>query len=227
MPLSHIKGLIWDLDNTLYRFDQAFEKACNIAAARTVQKLMPSVSFEEALAAAEKSYAEHGYSGKLLVEQYGLVYSDYHYLYHDTIDESIVERNEAILMAMAEIDLPHVLITHASRRWAERTVKHLSMDAFFPATRIIALEDTNFEGKAYSAAPFIKGLELLNLPPESVAVVEDSVKNLMRPKEMGMTTALIHHGNPPASDHTHIDYAYPDTLEFLGTLMLAKKAAAA
>ncbi len=226
MALSHIKGLIWDLDNTLYRFDKAFEKACNIAAARTVQTLLPNVSYEEALAAAEKSYAEHGYSGKILVEQYGITYSDYHYLYHDTIDESILEKNEAILMALAEIDLPHVLITHSSRRWAERTIKHLNMEAFFPPTRIIPLEDTNFEGKAYSSAPFIKGLELLNLPPEKVMVVEDTAKNLIRPKEMGMTTILIHHGNPPA-DMAHIDYAYPDTLEFLGTLMLARKAAAA
>lgn len=226
MALSHIKGLIWDLDNTLYRFDKAFEKACNIAAARTVQTLLPNVSYEEALEAAEKSYAEHGYSGKILVEQYGITYSDYHYLYHDTIDESILEKNEAILMALSEIDLPHVLITHSSRRWAERTIKHLGMEAFFPTNRIIPLEDTNFEGKAYSSAPFIKGLELLNLPPEKVMVVEDTAKNLIRPKEMGMTTVLIHHGNAPV-ESSHIDYAYPDTLEFLGTLMLARKAAAA
>jgi putative hydrolase of the HAD superfamily len=226
MPLSHIKGLIWDLDNTLYRFDQAFEKACNIAAARTVQQLMPNVTFEEAFAAAEKSYIEHGYSGQALIEQYGIAYSDYHYLYHDTIDESIIEKNEAILMALADIALPNILITHASRRWAEKTLRHLSMDTYFPSEKIIALEDTNFEGKAYSAAPFIKGLELLNLPPENVLVVEDTVKNLVRPKEMGMTTVLIHHGADDRLSHDHVDFAYPDTLEFLGTLMLAKQAAA-
>lgn len=226
MPLSHIKGLIWDLDNTLYRFDQAFEKACNIAAARTVQQLMPSVSFEEAFAAAEESYIEHGYSGKTLIEQYGIAYSDYHYLYHDTIDETIIEKNEAILMALGDIDLPNILVTHASRRWAEKTLRHLSMDAYFPCDKIIALEDTDFQGKAYSAAPFIKGMELLNLPPENVLVVEDSVKNLIRPKEMGMTTVLIHHGLNNHVGFDHIDHAYPDTLEFLGTLMLAKRAAA-
>lgn len=226
MPLSHIKGLIWDLDNTLYRFDQAFEKACNIAAARTVQQLMPSVTFEEAFAAAEKSYLEHGHSGKMLIEQYGIAYSDYHYLYHDTIDESIIERNEAILMALGDIDLPNILITHASRRWAEKALRHLSMDDYFPCDKIIALEDTEFQGKAYSAAPFIKGMEILNLPPENVLVVEDTAKNLVRPKEMGMTTVLIHHGKSNHLGLDYIDHAYPDTLEFLGTLMLAKKAAA-
>lgn len=226
MPLSHIKGLIWDLDNTLYRFDQAFEKACNIAAARTVQQLMPSVSFEEALAVAEKSYVEHGYSGKTLIEQYGIAYSDYHYLYHDTIDESIIEKNEAILMALGDIGLPNILITHASRRWAEKILQHLSMDDYFPHEKIIALEDAGFEMKHYSSAPFIKGLELLNLPPENVLVVEDTVKNLVRPKEMGMTTVLIHHGTDNHIGQDHIDHAYPDTLEFLGTLMLAKQAAA-
>ncbi len=224
MALSHVQGMIWDLDNTLYRFDKAFEQACNIAAARTVQKLIPSITYEEALATAEQSYAEHGYSGKKLVEQYGIVYSDYHFLYHDTIDETILEKNDAILMALEEIDLPNVLITHASRRWAERTVRHLSMEAYFPSNRIIALEDTNFEGKAYSREPFIKGLELLNLPPEKTLVVEDTAKNLIRPKEMGMTTVLIHHGNPPQTGDDYIDFSYPDTLEFLGTLMLAQKA---
>lgn len=225
MPLSRIKGLIWDLDNTLYRFDQAFEKACNIAAARTVQKLLPDIPYDEALATAEQSYASHGYSGRTLVEKYGLAYSDYHFLYHDTIDESILEKNEAIVMALADIALPNVLITHASRGWAERTLRHLSMEDYFPLDKIIALEDTNFEGKAYSRAPFIKGLELLNLSPEEVLVVEDTDKNLIRPKEMGMTTVLIHHGKTPRSAE-HIDFAYPDTLEFLGTLMLAQKAAA-
>lgn len=225
--LSHIKGLIWDLDNTLYRFDQAFEKACNIAAARTVQQLLPDLSYEQVLAEAEASYAEHGYSGKTLIEKYGIAYSDYHYLYHDTIDESLIEKNEAVLMALSEIDFPNVLITHASRGWAEKILKHLSMKNHFPAQKIIALEDVNFESKAYSRAPFIKGLELLNLPPESVLVVEDTAKNLVRPKEMGMTTVLIHHGaEPKAAREAHIDYAYPDTLEFLGTLMLAKQAAA-
>lgn len=226
MPLSHIKGLIWDLDNTLYRFDQAFEKACNIAAARTVQQLIPSITFEEAFAAAEKSYLEHGYSGQVLIEQYGITYSDYHYLYHDTIDETIIEKNEAILMALGDIDLPNILVTHASRRWAEKTLRHLSMDAYFPCDKIIALEDTDFQGKAYSAAPFIKGMELLNLPPESVLVVEDTAKNLLRPKEMGMTTVLIHHGKNNHLGLDHVDHAFSDTLEFLGTLMLAKKAAA-
>lgn len=226
MPLSHVKGLIWDLDNTLYRFDAAFEKACNIAAARTVQTLLPEITYEEALQTAEESYAEHGYSGRKLVERYGIVYSDYHYLYHDTIDESIIERNEAILMALGDVALPNVLITHSSRGWAQRAVKHLGMDDYFPATRIIALEDSSFESKAYSRAPFIKGLELLNLPPESVLVVEDSVKNLMRPKEMGMTTVLIHHGAETRDAHDHIDFSYPDTLEFLGTLLLARQAAA-
>jgi putative hydrolase of the HAD superfamily len=226
MPLSHIKGLIWDLDNTLYRFDQAFEKACNIAAARTVQQLMPDVGFDEAFEAAEQSYIEHGYSGKTLVERYGLAYSDYHYLYHDTIDESVIERNDAILMALSDINLPNVLITHASRRWAEKTLAHLAMEDFFPTERIIALEDTAFEGKAYSRAPFVKGLELLNLPPENVLVIEDTAKNLLRPKEMGMTTVLIHHGADRHIDQDYIDFAYPDTLEFLGTLMLAKQAAA-
>lgn len=224
MPLSLANGILWDLDNTLYRFDKAFETACNIAAARTVEKLMPGVSYEDALEAAERSYREHGYSGKILIEQFGIAYSDYHYLYHDTIDETIVERNDAIIAALDDLDLPNVLVTHASRRWAERTIRHLSMEKYFPSTRIIALEDTEFQGKAYSRAPFIKGMELLNLPPEQMVVVEDTAKNLIRPKEMGMTTVLIHHGNPPR-ETDHIDFSYPDTLEFLGTMLLAKKAA--
>lgn len=225
MPLSQMRGLLWDLDNTLYRFDQAFERACSIAAARAAHKLLPHLNYEDLLDVAEKSYEQHGYCGKVLVEQFGLVYADYHYLYHDTIDESIVERNEAVNVALGDIDLPHVLVTHASRRWAARAIRHLSMQDYFPDNRIIALEDTDFQGKAYSRAPFVKAMELLNLPPEHMLVVEDTAKNLIRPKEMGMTTVLIHHGRPPAGDTDHIDFSYPDTLEFLGTLMLAKKAA--
>lgn len=221
MPLSHIEGIIWDLDGTLYRFSDAFEQACNIAAARTAEKLLPDLTFEDALKVAEESYNEWGFSGRHFVDRYGIHYPDYHFLYHDAIDETIIEKNDAMLAALQKLDLPSILVTHASRRWADRALTHLMMRDYFP--HIIALEDTDFDGKAYTTAPFIKALELLNLTPEKVLVIEDSARNLIKPKEMGMTTAYIDHGKSAISGDSHIDFTFPDTLECLGMLMLAKE----
>lgn len=218
MDFSAIRGVIWDLDNTLYRFDAMFEEACNRAAAKTICDMVEGLTYEEAFAAAEESYNTHGYSGKALIARYNLAYSDYHFPYHETIDETILQKNDDMLRALAALDRPQVIVTNASRHWAEKVLAHLGMKQFFPDTHIISLEDSEFEAKAHSPRPFVMAQDILGCLPQNIVVVEDTVKNLSVPKSMGFYTALIHHGRAPGERHDFIDAEFSDTLELLKSL---------
>lgn len=213
-----IHGIIWDLDNTLYRFDTIFEDACNRAAARTICSMVENLSFDEAYQAAVHSYNTHGYSGKALIAQYNLDYRDYHFPFHEAIDETILARNDAMIAGLRDLNRPQVIITNASRHWAEKALRHLGMKEFFPDHAILPLEDSAFEAKASSPKPFTMAKDILNVAAENILVVEDTVRNLKVPKEMGFNTALIHHGRIPDEQHDFIDWEFPDTVSLIGAL---------
>jgi len=216
---DHIKGIIWDLDNTLYRFDQAFINACNHAAAKTICTLIPDLSFDQALDQAEKSYQEHGFSGHSFVNHYGGNYQDYHFTFHETIDEKILQHNEEMNRLMADLNLPHAIITNASRHWAHRALNHLGLRDFFPDDHIIPLEDSAFEPKARSRKPFEMACAKLNLKTADVLMVEDTARNLKVAKDMGMTTVLIHHGHKPEAEQDFIDLEFSDTVSLMRALI--------
>ena len=218
MDSSSIRAVIWDLDNTLYRFDTIFEDACNRAAAKTICNMVPDLTFDDAFSAAVESYAIHGYSGKALIARYNLSYDAYHYPYHEAIDETMIARNDAMISGLFALDRPQAIITNASRHWAERALRHLGMKEFFPDDFIFALEDSEFEAKSHSPRSFTMAQNKLGIAPHETLVVEDTVNNLKVPKGMGFQTALIHHGRAPAQRHSFIDREYPDTLELLRAL---------
>ncbi len=218
MDASSVRGIIWDLDNTLYRFDTIFEEACNRAAAQTICKMVAGLTYDEAFSSAVESYAQHGYSGKSLIAQYNLEYRDYHFPYHESIDETILAHNDNMNRALGALGLPQVIVTNASRYWAEKVLTHLGMKKFFPDTHILPLEDSDFEAKAHSPCPFAMAQSIIGFLPQNILVVEDTVRNLSVPKSMGFQTALIHHGHVPDERHEFIDEEYSDTLELLKTL---------
>lgn len=216
--MNDVKAIIWDLDNTLYRFDKMFVQACNVAAARTICTLVDGFTFDEALTLAEESYEAHGYSGHRFIEDKNVDYGDYHFPFHEAIDETILERNEEMREGLEQLNLPQVIVTNASRNWAQRALSHLGLDEWFPDEKIIALEDTDFNPKAKSQRPFEMGWEKLGESIENILVVEDTVKNLSVPKEMGFQTALIHHGKQPKNIPDFVDYDFADTLGLLKKL---------
>ena len=221
MPISNmtsIEGVIWDLDNTLYRFEGDFEQACHIAAARAAVKGGLVDGYEQALALCLQSYEEFGHSYRLFIERYNVDRIRLHHDYHSFVDENLI-RGEAELIALFErAPQRHVLLTHASREWAERALARIGLKAFFPEDRIVAAEDTDFQPKSDSRAPFEKALGLLGLPPEKSVVVEDTAANLRIPCAMGMATALVHYGRPPDPMPDYIDADYNNAVAFLKVL---------
>ncbi len=212
--LCDVRAIIWDLDGTLYRYNELFRKSCNISAAKTAIDLGVDLSFDDAFALALKSEKEWGNSFKLF-SSYGLKYEDFHHPFHKAIDSAILEKNKEMVDALESLSMPMVILTNASRHWALNTISHLEMDHLFEPAQILALEDVGYEAKAYSAKGFEKGMEILGLSSaKDILMVEDLPRNLVKAKELGMTTALVLHGQThDAIDHA--DYIFDDTIELV------------
>ena len=208
---SHIRGVIWDLDGTLYRYDDIFKQACNLAAARVAIDLGLDMAFDDAVAMATQSELLYGSSFRLFGER-GIRYEDFHHPYHDCVDTTILQKNMEMRRALEALNIPMVILTNASRVWAKKTISHLEYDHIFADENLLALEDVGFKAKASSMEGFEKALSVIGTAPENTLMVEDLARNLPMAKKMGMTTALVHHGQIP-DKVDYIDAYFPDTLE--------------
>lgn len=216
--LSHIDGILWDLDGTLYRYDQVFIEACNIASAHTAIHLGLQLSFDEALALARTSFEKFGSSSHYFCKDHGIAYHDFHAPYHDRIDESIIAKNDEMIASLELLDMPMAILTNASRPWVKRILAHTGMDHLFTDKTIIALEDVDYKPKAAARDGFDMGLAAINRPAAQTLMVEDLPRNLIHAKQMGLTTALVHHGQVPEDHLPLVDHQFQTTLDLVRAL---------
>lgn len=216
--LSKVEGFIWDLDNTLYRFDDGFEKLCDEAAARVALDLGLELSFEEAYATAVKSYKLYHYSYHIFVTEHGLPLKEFHTQFHEAIDVDDIARPYDIAASLEALDRPQIIATNGSRDWAERVLLHLGLSHLFPMSHVFGFEDYDHISKANTDKPYDIALETLQRKPENILVIEDSILNLIRPKTLGFQTALVHQDDI-AEDHAHaVDHSFEDTPGLLQSL---------
>ncbi len=215
--LSHIRGVIWDLDGTLYRYNDYFKEACNIACAQTVLELGLDMSYEEALEIARRSERQNGNSFKIF-SRYGIRYEDYHHPFHEKIDHVILEKNTDLKNSLAQVRRPMTILTNASREWAMRTLAHLDLLSVFADDKILALEDVSFKAKANHTEGFDLALLRMGVSAQHALMVEDLSRNLVVAKNMGMTTALVHHDGVSQEKEDHVDYMFKDTIDILKIL---------
>ena len=213
--LRALRGILWDLDNTLYRLDDMLEDAFNVAIARAAIDCGLVMDFDDAVAMARTAYEKTGYSGRYFVEQYGIARDPLHFAFHRHLNEKIINASQELQHLLDAAPLTHALITHGARDWATRVLQHIGLRHHFPEAQIFALEDMAFEKKHESARPFRAGLAALNLPPENALVMEDLAANLRIPHEMGIGTVWLHHGRVPDTLPPHVDFCCANAVEFM------------
>lgn len=213
-----LEGVIWDLDNTLYRFEGDFEQLCHVAAARAAIRNGLGMSEEEALSLCLQSYEEYGHSYRLFIERYQIDQRRIHFDFHSLIDEKLIRKSLELVDLFESIKIRHALVTHASAEWAARALRHIGLKKFFPDELIIPAEATNFMRKSESRVPFAQALGRLGLGSDKIAVVEDIAPNLRIPHEMRLLTVLVHYGQKPENLPDYVDYDCNNAAMFLDTL---------
>ncbi len=217
--LSNIKGIIWDLDDTLYSVTPALQQSMRESVARAVVKMGYDITFEDALTLAEESQAKHRMTVQLLIEKFGIEKRDLHLPFHAEMDHTVTNACPDLPLAFASNpQIKHVLMTHASRDWALRMLDHLGIAEFFEGHAIMGLEDVDFNHKHESDIVTKRSLEILGTNPEDTAFAEDRDWNLTIPHKMGLTTILIDHPSQPSTPIGHVDYRFPRAADFLNEI---------
>lgn len=216
--LRHIRGVIWDLDNTLYRFDTALIDAFHISMARAALDNGLVMDLHTAVDIARRSFAEHGQSSLIFTRDYGISFAAIHHGFHHHIDEKMIAACENTRAQFERLDIRHALITHASKEWARRVLHHIGLDSWFPEDRVFGLECHDFKRKNDSRVPFESALSVLGLRAAEAMMVEDTLQNLRIPHEMGITTAFLHHGREPEELPEFVKMSFSNSLEILENL---------
>lgn len=205
---NNIEGIIWDLDNTLYRFTDNFRRHCNEVAAQLAVQMGLPMSEAEAFDLAEKSESRYGYSIHYFVKDYGCSYRDMHGPFHDLVGVEHIEMIEGMREKLTALPHPQAILTNASKGWARRALTHAGLKDLFPDDKIIAVEDADFEAKSISDKGFKLAVETLNLCPTKIMMVDDMTRNLKIPHEMGMQTAHVHYDkkNNITEPHVHTQF---------------------
>ncbi len=214
-PRFDFKGILWDLDNTLYRTEEDLLHAFNQAIARAAIDNGLPLPLKEATELARRCFDETGYSGYYFIHQYGIDRDVLHYSSHRFTDEKIITKSVEVTEMFGRIETQHALITHGARDWAMRVLLHLDLLHWFPHEHIHALEDFGFEKKSASPAPFVQALAGLGLAPGEAVMVEDTIENLRLPREMGLTTVFLTQGRKPDAIPPYVDHVFENTPAFL------------
>ena len=217
--LQNIKGIIWDLDDTLYSVTPALHQSMRESAARAVVKMGYDINYEDALALAIESQVTHRLTAKILVDKFGIEKRDLHLPFHAEMDHTVTQACPDLPLAFASNpQIKHVLMTHASREWAMRMLPHLGIADYFEPEAVLGLEDLDFNHKHESDYVTKACLEILGTKPEETAFAEDRDWNLTFPHKMGLVTVLIDHPSQAVGTIAHVDYRFPRAADFLNTI---------
>jgi phosphoglycolate phosphatase-like HAD superfamily hydrolase len=205
-------GIIWDLDHTLYESNDRILHSWIRALARTAVSRGHYPDTDVAFDALYRSFLNYGHALTQLSRDCGI---DERAFVAETFPanranfESIqfIEACDITLAAMTtHRGIPQALVTSALREWAEQVLAHLRLDLHFPADRIIALEDADYQSKALSLRPYELASAALKLPLEALVMVEDNVNNLKMAKDLGLATILVTHGDALPEHPVHVDF---------------------
>jgi len=183
---GHISTWVFDLDNTLYPADSGVW----LAIEQRITLFLIALSGLDGLSARALQkyyYLHHGTTLRGLVDEQLAKAEDFLEFVHD-IDRSGLAPNLPLAREIGRLPGRKLIFTNGSRNHALRTAEALGLaDVFEDVFDIMAAELVpKPSGLAYDAFFRKYGVD-----PTSAAMFEDIAKNLLVPKDRGMTTTLV------------------------------------
>jgi putative hydrolase of the HAD superfamily len=213
--------VLFDLDNTLYPPECGLLQHLDDRINAFVSRFL-AVSLEEAMALRSRYIRDYGTTLHGLQAEHGLAPVAYLSAVHDAVPiERFLTRDEELLTALASIEINKVIFTNAPREYARRVIECLGLDAHFRV--VIDLEFHDYTGKPFREA-YERVIDHLQVRAEECVLVEDTPRNLVVAKELGMITVLVSSfaDQPDYIDHT---VSHPAEVAALLAAMLAEPVA--
>lgn len=193
--------ILFDLDETLYPRQAKLMDAIG----QRIQLFMmqkAGIPADDVVSRRRCYFQQYGTALRGLMEEYQINPAEYLQFVHDLNPRDFFGASPPLNKMLAEIPLRKVIFTNADAAHAERVLNTLQVRDHFE--RIIDIETINYKNKPDPVA-YHRTIELLDTAGAYCIMVDDTARNLIPAKDLGMTTILVDGDSKTAA----IDYAVP------------------
>ena len=218
---NSFQNWIFDLDNTMYDINLGlFKKISN----RITDFIMSKYSFDidQAKKIQKEYYLKYGLTLRGLIVEKKLEPEEFLDYVHD-VEHPELEKNDQLISKIRLLEGKKIIFTNATLNHAKKILKILELEHDFD--KIIDIKDLDYIPKPDKRS-YKKLLECLNLNKENLdktIFFEDTVKNLIPAKELGITTVWMKNAineKDFMKNCNFIDYSFNNLNEFLDTIKM-------
>ena len=218
---NSFQNWIFDLDNTIYDINLGlFKKISN----RITDFIMSKYSLEidQAKKVQKEYYLKYGLTLRGLIVEKKLEPEEFLDYVHD-VEHPELKKNDQLISKIRILEGKKIIFTNATSKHAKKILKILELEHDFD--QIIDIKDLEYIPKPDKRS-YKKLLECLNLNKENLdktIFFEDTVKNLVPAKELGITTVWMKNSineKDFIKNCNFIDYSFNNLNEFLDTIKM-------
>ena len=218
---NSFQNWIFDLDNTLYDINLGlFKKISNRITNFIMSKY--SLDIDQAKKIQKEYYLKYGLTLRGLIVEKKLEPDEFLDYVHD-VEHPELKKNDQLISKIRILEGKKIIFTNATSKHAKKILKILELEHDFD--QIIDIKDLEYIPKPDKRS-YKKLLECLNLNKENLnktIFVEDTVKNLIPAKELGITTVWMKNSineKDFIKNFNFIDYSFNNLNEFLDTIKM-------
>ena len=218
---NSFQNWIFDLDNTMYDINLGlFKKISNRITDFIMSKY--SLDIDQAKKVQKEYYLKYGLTLRGLIVEKKLEPEEFLDYVHD-VEHPELEKNDLLISKIRLLEGKKIIFTNATSNHARKILKILELEHDFD--QIIDIKDLEYIPKPDKRS-YKKLLECLNLNKENLdktIFFEDTVKNLIPAKELGITTVWMKNSineKDFIKNCNFIDYSFNNLNEFLDTIKM-------
>ena len=218
---NSFQNWIFDLDNTIYDINLGlFKKISNRITNFIMSKY--SLDIDQAKKIQKEYYLKYGLTLRGLIIEKKLDPEEFLDYVHD-VEHPELKKNDQLISKIRVLEGKKIIFTNATSKHAKKILKILELEDDFD--QIIDIKDLEYIPKPDKRS-YKKLLECLNLNKENLdktIFFEDTVKNLIPAKELGITTVWMKNSineNDFKKNFSFIDYSFNNLNEFLDTIKM-------
>lgn len=218
---NSFQNWIFDLDNTMYDINLGlFKKISNRITDFIMSKY--SLDIDQAKKIQKEYYLKYGLTLRGLIVEKKLEPEEFLDYVHD-VEHPELEKNDQLISKIRLLEGKKIIFTNATLNHAKKILKILELEHDFD--QIIDIKDLEYIPKPDKRS-YKKLLECLNLNKENLdktIFFEDTVKNLIPAKQLGITTVWMKNSineKDFMKNCNFIDYSFNNLNEFLDTIKM-------
>lgn len=202
---SHYKYILFDLDETLYPKEAGLMQALSERMLRFMIEEL-GIPPDDVVEKRRSYYQKYGTTLRGLMEEHRINPELYLAYVHNVRLADFLAASPPLNRMLHEIPLTKAIFTNADAAHAERVLNVLQVRFHFE--QIIDIVSGHFINKPDPLA-YHQALADLGVSGDQCIMVEDTPRNLMPAKDLGMTTILVDGAGADGSSCIGIDYTVP------------------